>query len=316
MSRRSCSVPFLLLAVACSGGPSDTIRAESSDSTGNDSAADDSARADRNAHSNDVIPETTAPPANQNGGTGSPAPASNPVPAQPAPGSSADETITLPVEDPEAPVPPGQDEARLGEVVHPEAPYCPGIEPGAVTPCESDGDCSEGLLCFYENTPTTCTLGCAGPQDECDDSSPCADGLLCVGTPAAEVSGTCSCGGGRHCVPPCGRDDECGFGERCDADGRCQSIACNEGYVCPTGRTCDVGALGADAHGCRILRCSDTEHPGCGTNLVCDPSLTGGNGCVRQSCTTGSDCKCGACSPHGNECVSRPGYCARLSTPG
>jgi hypothetical protein len=228
------------------------------------------------------------------------------------------EPMTSPFDGPEVEsLPNDSSDVVLGDAVNPGAPFCPGFDRGTLDLCESDADCAEGQQCFYENTPRTCTLGCAGPFDECGDDTQCpTTGWLCVGTPAAEISGVCVCGGGTYCVAPCTSDDDCGTDASCEVDGRCQPRACDDDTTCPASQKCDPTSAEADEHGCRFLHCSEPEHPGCGTNRICDPSALSATGCVRQACATGADCECGACSPHGSECVSRPGFCAGLTVPG
>jgi hypothetical protein len=218
--------------------------------------------------------------------------------------------MTSPFDGPDLPAPVDSDEVVLGEGAHPDTPFCPGFEADQLDLCESDADCGDDRQCYYENAPSGCTLGCAGPMDECSAAAPCPGDLLCVGTPAAEITSPCACGGGTYCKAPCGSDDDCAAGMSCQADGRCEPTPCDDGYDCYVSQVCDPTAPQADEHGCRFLHCTEAEHPGCGTNLVCDPAAPNVTGCVRQSCTIGADCECGACSPHGNECVQRPGFCA------
>jgi hypothetical protein len=218
---------------------------------------------------------------------------------------------TEPVDEADEPIPSDEpNDVPADGLVHPDAPFCPGLEQGAASFCVDDADCAEGLQCFFENSPRTCNLGCAGPMDQCGDDVPCPEGMLCTGTPALEVLDGCACAGGTYCVAPCTGDDDCGTGTSCQPDGLCQSISCDDGYACAGWQVCDPDAPDGDDHGCRVLRCSEPDHPGCGVNWVCDPEATG-NGCVRTSCTVGADCECGACSPHGSQCVSRPGVCAQ-----
>jgi len=332
--RRWAVSPFLLsLVFGCSGSePSAQIRGDvdasssatptpqgvpsSNDHTSNDDSSNSDASTPREPLS---APQTNTEDGDAAADDGV-EPASSQTepstqPSQPTSSGPESEPTASPDTGPDA-APADSSDASSGGIVHPVAPYCPEIEPNALPACESDLDCSDGLKCFYENTPTGCSLGCVGPSDECGPSAPCGDGLLCVGTPAAQLSGTCACGGGTYCVAPCAGDDDCGAGNSCGSDGRCQPIPCDDGFACSTGRKCDPGAAEGDSHGCRVVRCDEPEHAGCGTNMVCDPGSTSPNGCVRQSCTVGADCECGACSPHGNECVPRPGFCAQLAVTG
>jgi hypothetical protein len=201
-------------------------------------------------------------------------------------------------------------------VTHATNPFCEGSMPvdGQIL-CESDADCEDGMRCFFQNSPTSCNLGCAGPIDECGPMSPCQDGFVCSGIPAAEVGGSCTCGGGLQCVVRCETDADCGPTHSCEPDGRCVPRPCTAASDCGTARTCDPTSLASDVHGCRLLGCNEPSGPDCFDNQRCAPAgTTSPNGCVTITCETESDCDCGACSPvligGARQCLGRPGQCA------
>lgn len=204
---------------------------------------------------------------------------------------------------------------------------CPGAAPlSGGMPCRTQSECpSAAYFCVYEITPSlTCGLG--PPPPECQTDGDCSTGLICLPASGCGVPP-------RRCMPAC-TSTSCAADQRCDANGHCTPIACaNGGYTCPAAlictdeqgrakdghgcaarrctegftcsadRRCMVGQTGADANGCVLIPCP--EHA-CPVNYVCMPGSSAW-GCQVKTCTTDGDCDCGVCA--GGRCASRAGVC-------
>ncbi len=153
---------------------------------------------------------------------------------------------------------------------------CPGTmppDPSAML-CRSSADCG-GPLCLPPGASAGCGP-CRMPEHDCTADPDCAPGDVCVSTVLA-----CTCTGepSTLCGPSCtGGGTTCAAGERCDPSGHCVALSCATGYACGSNTRCDVGAPGADEHGC-----------------------------VRQTCTVDAECDCGACVE--GRCYDGPGQC-------
>jgi len=201
------------------------------------------------------------------------------------------------------------DEAALAT----DTPYCPGWETrSSAASCLSAAECAAGQSCIFDFTPLPCPPTGAACFIGCTDDESCGPGNLCH-HPYSTDNGRCGCGtGGGTCDPPCTDGGTfCQLGYACDPDGRCLPQTCDAGYDCGSGRTCEPGALDADDHGCRVVRCDEPGFGACTDNLDCDPDATSGTGCIRRPCTSASDCDCGACAPNGTGriCAFAVGYC-------
>lgn len=195
-----------------------------------------------------------------------------------------------------------------GSISHPTRPLCPGFAPApAQTSCNSTADCAVGQQCAFGDTQLPCTLGCAGPDDQCTATAPCPTGQVCL---PRMNQGACSCGGGAMCIAGCSANS-CGAGFSCAPSGFCVAVMCDAGFVCPAGQLCDPKGSSAESHGCRRPRCDEPGGASCPENFVCVP----GKDCVAKQCSTGADCDCGACSPEliggARHCVPRNGYCVQ-----
>ncbi len=145
-------------------------------------------------------------------------------------------------------------------------------DPTATT-CTDDTACDSIGACYPPGT-SCCPVNMMAPRD-CESDTDCADGEVCE-----EYIPTAACTGGigSECRPDCrmgGRD--CTDGT-CDDTGHCVPLACPDDWTCDENSDCDSAAAGADMHGC-----------------------------VIRSCSSASECDCGACV--NGTCVSGPGTC-------
>jgi hypothetical protein len=179
-----------------------------------------------------------------------------------------------------------------------QLPECAGSVPISAhsKQCRVDGDCPNGEQCV-DPAETICSGPL--PPPECQADKDCGTGLVCM-----KSSDPCA---GFQCVTPC-TSATCETGETCGSDGHCDPESCAMGYTCPTGYSCSSGA-GTDSHGCKLPRCEQSG--GCQPNYRCDPTSTSGDGCVVKTCSTNSDCDCGACI--GGQCAPNPYICTTIT---
>lgn len=214
---------------------------------------------------------------------------------------------------------------------------CPGsVTPGGYPTCRKQADCAAPTLCMASppNTNGICGACFASPA-QCITDGDCGANAVCVPGPA----NPCQCmGPGTVCQAACS-SDSCALGEVCGSGGRCRVASCEgdgfacgadttcaperagnahgcapslcdtEGFSCPERTTCSPG-VGADAHGCRLIHCKDGA--ACAENMDCDANSAVGDGCVRRSCATDSDCDCGVCAL--GQCQSRLFICVNPLT--
>jgi len=151
---------------------------------------------------------------------------------------------------------------------------CPGYTPPgpmAMT-CTDHAACATFGSCYAPGT-SCCPVGMVAPRD-CESDAGCSDGDVCEEYLA---SGPCTGGLGSRCVPDCRIEDMC-VDATCDALGHCIPLECPREFECAVNQDCSPGNAAADA-----------------------------NGCVVRSCTTGSECDCGACV--NGSCQDGPGTC-------
>lgn len=138
--------------------------------------------------------------------------------------------------------------------------------------CHDDGDCEGGQTCFSEDDPRCGE--CEIAEFACTTSEDCEGGLVC-----ASYRVSCPCDGdqGTRCADPC-TADSCAEGEQCDTvSGLCELQRCDVDYTCPTWFHCDAAASGT--------------------------------GCVRDTCTTDSDCAASGWCVEGT-CFESLGFCS------
>jgi hypothetical protein len=202
--------------------------------------------------------------------------------------------------------------------------------------CTSDPDCDDGEICVTGPANScqcmgpgmVCTAACT--SDSCESGMVCGDNGHCLVASCVDDGFTCPTdsvcdpertGDAHGCTPAlcdsegfaCASDTVCDPSRPGDSHG-CAALSCEtEGYVCPESMTCDPATtdplVGSDAHGCRLLHC--TEGKECGTDQVCGAASTTGDGCVRRSCESDSDCEScacvfGSCQDHLFICVALP----------
>ena len=113
---------------------------------------------------------------------------------------------------------------------------------------------------------------CATNED-CDAATP-----LCL-----RYLGDCCYASGTPsfaCAAACTDNAQCGEGKRCRADQvGCEPIPCNAGFACPAHTTCHPEVM-VGAPICLTASCNPLELE---------------HGCVRQTCTSDSDCGGGFC---------------------
>ena len=202
---------------------------------------------------------------------------------------------------------------------------CPGqcqVDRTADTLCESNSECSAGMVCYsatggegYCATPAAAGASCL--------AGPCQDGLVCAGavcvTPAAGMS--CSSGG-------CGANLTCQVNETTGA-GTCAALlaagaACSQSADCAGNQLCapttNTGAFTCTSPGGMGAACSPNAGAGgsCFADLICDSTsltcvtLPGvGQPCNQGQCAstaycdqTGASPTCAALKAAGAPCTS------------
>lgn len=216
--------------------------------------------------------------------------------------------------------------------------YC--VYPAPQHQCTVDAECGSGKVCLAQATSDCCPL----PSFVC---APACTATSCPADQQCGTSGKCEptpcsagfvCPSGTLCAPTrAGADGHgcatmlCAEGYACPSDSRCQTSAsnadyhgcvpvrCTEGYTCPSDKRCQADASNADNHGCVFALCPDVA---CPSNHECQPSQLNSDvhGCIPKTCSTDSDCDCGACirlgtGPKG-QCAGQPYVCVVNSAGG
>ena len=144
--------------------------------------------------------------------------------------------------------------------------------------------------------PTKCTEGYACPAD-----TRCGDGAYNHGCVPLSCTDGYICPAGTHCGPDAGRVDNHG----------CTPTQCTDGYTCPGNLACLPTASRPDDHGCAAVTCTGVS---CPVNQTCQLTYGVSAACVAKSCTTDSDCDCGACVA--KYCAPRLSICVVYHTGG
>ena len=214
--------------------------------------------------------------------------------------------------------------------------YC--VYPPPQRLCTVDADCGSGKVCLSQPTSDCCpepSFVCApactatscpadqrcGTSGRCEPT-PCSAGFVC---PSGTLCAATRAGADSHgCATMV-----CTEGYSCPSDSRCQAgadnyhgcvpVRCTEGYTCPSDKRCQADASSADSHGCVFALCPDVP---CPINNECQPSQWNSDvhGCAPKTCSTDSDCDCGACIRLGTgskgQCAGRPYVCVFNSAGG
>jgi hypothetical protein len=184
---------------------------------------------------------------------------------------------------------------------------CPGCAIGA--PCNTNGDCVEGVCTDGECAAPTCTDGvrnggepsvdCGANCDEsCPEGEPCSLGADCE-------SAVCNAAGCSDGTPLCCQAPTCSDGVRNgnEPSQDCGNAACG---LCPNGRPCGANAVCTSgfcqAGLCRVHPCFDGALSGNESDNDC-----GGNDPQCRRCARGADCRinsdCASNTCDGGTCV-------------
>ncbi len=164
-----------------------------------------------------------------------------------------------------------------------------------VSPCESDGECDDGLECTVDVCDLELFICTYIPNSEA--GGPCDDGQFCNGIEICQPGVGCVAGE----VPTCEDEFECTEDMCSPTENECVHLPMN--HLCDDGNICTENQCNPDNGGCEALpiegrRCSDGEictvddvcndQGVCeGVQRVCDDS----NSCTNDYCSPGFGCR-------------------------